>query len=485
MTVLLLLYIIPCYSQVKFEQNPFEKAEPFQYQALRGEFWRETETLSSTKQYNELIEYISEENIKTLKPNEKAEVFLAIAELAVKTDHPYLAFILCHEITKIFPLSNQAIRSYFLIEEILKKNSLFDELIIGETIIEQDINFESKKIPQELKGFLAYLFFQSHRQQGFAKWEKTVQRWILPDSEWSYRLEYDRALYELYNDRYDNAVKIFESLMKNELVSDFLRKKSKRQYARLIFEKGEFQKSFEMLKELQFEQDDRGSILLERAWTKYYLKHYSKALGLLTALDTSLFSQSRTPETDILKMLIYKELCHYDAVFEVKKAFDKKYKKALADIKGRKQLNKNKALLQLALMKPNLKNYSMFIGGLRRDMAWFKSIGSSGALMSDLQTKVSQKDKQLQDIISLKLTEQMRKTANDMLDWNEQVNFLDYQTRVDSLRIRRTDKELNYRPEAIPLITFDRLYWLYKGEMWLDELENLRVLVKSKCQVTE
>ncbi len=472
-------------AQVKFEQNPFEKADPFQYQSARNDFWKQVDDFLTNKKYDEIIKLASDENIKKIKPNEKAEVYLAVAEAAVKTDHPYLAFILTHEITKIFPLSNQALRAYFLMEEVIKKNSLFDEIIIGETIIEQDINLESKKIPQELKSFLGYIFFQSYRQQGFVKWEKIAQKWILPNTEWAFRLEYDKALYELYNDRFNESLKLFEALKDNELASDYLRKKAKRQYARLIFEKGEFQKAFELLKELQFEQDDRGFILLERAWTKYYLKHYSKALGLLTALDTSLFAQSRTPETDILKMLIYKELCHYDEVFEVKKLFDKKYKSAIDDIKNRRNLTKNKELLQLALMKPTLKNYSAFIGGLRRDMNWLSNLASSGSLLSDIQTKVTLKDKQLQDMISLKLNDQIRKTANEMLDWNEQINFLDYQTRVDSLRIRRSDKELNYRPEAIPLMTFDRLYWLYKGEMWLDELENLRVLVKSKCQKSE
>lgn len=475
----------PAYPQVKFEQNPFEKADPFQYQSARNEFWKLVDRLLIDKKYEEIIKLASDENIKKLKPNEKAEVYLAVAEAAARTDHPFLAFILCHEITKIFPLSNQALRAYFIMEDVIKKNSLFDEIIIGETIVEQDINLESKKIPHEIKGFLAYMLFQSYRQQGFLKWEKIAQKWILPNTEWSFRLDYDRALYELYNDRFDDSLKLFESLKNNELASDYLRKKAKRQYARLIFEKGEFQKSFELLKELQFEQDDRGFILLERAWTKYYLKHYSKALGLLTALDTQLFAQSRTPETDILKMLIYKELCHYNEVFDVKKTFDEKYKSAISDIKNRKDLTKNKELLQLALMKPNLKNYSGFIGGLRRDMRWYKNLASSGEVTNDFQTKVDLKDRQLQDMISLKLNDQIRKTADEMLDWNEQINFLDYQTRVDSLRIRRSDKELNYRPEAIPLMTFDRLYWLYKGEMWLDELENIRVLVKSKCQKSE
>ena len=472
-------------AQVSFEQNPFEKADPFQYQSIRNDFWKQVSELIDKKDFDAVVSLAFSEDIKKLKSNEKAEVYLAVAEAAVKTDHFYLAFMLCHEITNIFPLSNQAIRSYFLIEEILKKNALTDDLIIGETIIEQDINLESKKIPVELKSFLGYLFFQSHRQQNFPKWEKVASRFITPNTEWAFRLEYDRALYELYNDRFAESLKIFDSLMNNELASDYLRKKAQRQYARLIFEKGEFQKSFEMLKALQFNQDDRGAILLERAWNKYYLKHYSKALGLLTALDTSLFESSRTPETDILKMLIYKELCHYDSVFEIKTAFDKKYKNALGAIKLRTDLTKNKELLQLALQKPYLKNYSTFIGGLRRDMKWIKKVGARGTLMSDIQTKVTMKDRQLQNIISLKLREQIRKTAEEMLDWNEQINFLDYQTRVDSLRIRRSDKELNYRPEPIPLITFDRLYWIYKGEMWLDELENLRVLVKSKCQKTQ
>lgn len=480
--LLLLILQSLAQAQVSFEQNPFEKSDPFQYQSARNEFWLNVEELIKSKKYNEVIQLASNENLKKLKTNEKAEVYLAVAEAAAKTDHPYLAFILCYEISKIFPLSNQALKAYFIMEDVIKKNSLFDEIVIGETIIEQDINLDSKKIPHEIKGFLAYMLFQSYKQQRFTKWEKSVKKWIAPNSEWFFRLEYDKALSELKSNRYESSVEIFESLKNNELASDYLRKKAKRQYARLIFEKGEFQKSFELLKELQFEQDDRGFILLERAWTKYYLKHYSKALGLLTALDSDLFVQSRTPETDILKMLIYKELCHYNEVFDVKKAFDKKYKNALSDIKNRKNLTLNKELMLLALMKPSLKNNSSLITGLRRDMRWFRSEASSGELRTEISNKAKFKDQQLQDIISLKLKEHIRTTANEMLDWSEQINFLDYQTRVDSLRIRRSDKELNYRPEAIPLMTFDRLYWLYKGEMWLDELENLRVLVKSKCQ---
>ena len=143
-------------AQVSFEQNPFEKADPFQYQSVRNNFWQQVDNFLAKEEYENVINLAFGEEIKSLKPNEKAEVYLAIAEAANKTNHPYLAFVLSHEITKIFPLSNQAIRSYFLIEDILKKNAISDELIIGETVIEQDINFDSKKIPYELKSFLGF-----------------------------------------------------------------------------------------------------------------------------------------------------------------------------------------------------------------------------------------------------------------------------------------------------------------------------------------
>ena len=480
--IFILAFVFKSSAQINFEQNPFEKGEPFEYQSVRNNFWKVIDSQLKQGQYDEAMAVIFNQEVKDMKPNEKAEVYLALAEVAVRTDHPYLATILAHEITHIFPLSNQAIKSYFLLEEILRKNAVYDDLIIGETIIDQDINFDNKKFPAELKGFLGYLFFQSHRAQNFSKWEQQAKKFIAPNTEWSFRLDYDRALYELYNDRFDESLRIFETLMNNEQASEYLRKKAKRQYARLIFEKGEFQKAFDMLKTLQFEQDDRGSILLERAWTKYYLKHYSKALGLLTALDAKLFDSSRTPETEILKMLIFKELCHYDSVFEIKTKFDRRYKKAIEDIRGRKNLALNREIMQLALQRPALKNYSAFIGGLRQDLQWAKKKGTNGQLMEDLQTKVALKDRQMQDILSLKIRDQLRKSSDELLDWNEQVNFLEYQTRVDSLRIRRSDKELNYRPETIPLITFDRLYWSYKGEVWLDEIENLRVLVTSRCQ---
>jgi hypothetical protein len=66
------------------------------------------------------------------------------------------------------------------------------------------------------------------------------------------------------------------------------------------------------------------------------------------------------------------------------------------------------------------------------------------------------------------------------LDWADQVSFLDYQSRVDGLRIQRGAQDA-YKSEEVPHMTFDRVYWTLTSEFWLDELDSLKVLVSSQC----
>ncbi len=79
------------------------------------------------------------------------------------------------------------------------------------------------------------------------------------------------------------------------------------------------------------------------------------------------------------------------------------------------------------------------------------------------------------------LKDKIRVVANDLLDWQEQISFLDYQTRIDSLRVTRPDDEVDFKSEVISLTKFDKVYWLFKGEFWIDELESLKVFVENQC----
>ncbi len=469
-------------SQIEFEKNPFEKDKPFEYVPLNNKFWGEYQTLKTNKNYTDMNSLISNQNFKQLKSNEKAEVLLAFADAAYEQNHPFISLVSVFEINKLFPLSNQSIMSYFIIEKIFKNYNIQDRVLVSEVFLDQDFDFENTKIPNEIKSFLGYLFSENTYQKRYKNKFKKFDAYIVANSEWLYRREYDKALYELYNNRLDEAIKIFDNLRQNEQASTFLRGQAQRQQARLIFEKGDFEKSFEYLKSLQSVQDDTGVLLLERAWNKFYLKHYSKSLGLLTAINDPMFEKTQTPESDVLQMLIYKDLCQYESVFDVKDRFQKKYLKSINKIKKRADLSEDPVLKKWALQNFELKKQASYITGLRVDKKWMKKNFSDTDMQSMIETKSLLKEKQIDNQISMILRKEVRRVSEKLLDFNEQINFLDYQTKVDSLKLKKNIKDKNYRPESISLMTFDRLYWKYEGELWIDEIENLRVLIQSRCE---
>lgn len=477
-----LLFSHLSFSQIQFEKNPFDKEAPFSYIPVNEDLWRSYEKNLKSKSHDANLDLVKSLQFSKLKMNEKAEAYLILAENAFESGRPYLASLLVFEINKIFPLSNQSIRSLYLLEKIYQKHNIIDEVFLFENIFDQDINLNDKKIPRDLKSFISYLYLEKTDSKKFKIDQKAMVRFIQPDTEWQLRLDYKKALYELFNNRLDAAIEIFEKLLANKNTSEYLRRRTERQLARLLFEKGEFEKSFDYLKNLQFQAEDGGAILLERAWNKYYLRHYSKALGLLTALDSPLFINSMSPESYILKILIYKELCIYDSVFQIKNDFEKKYSKSINAIKKRQDLDKDNTLKRWALQNYVLKQEALSITGLRQDMKWFEDHFSGTDIYKYFKEVTASKEKQIQDRLAFKLKKELRKVADQLLNYNEQISFLDYQTKVDSLKIKSNSFKKNYSPETISFITFDRLYWNYVGELWIDELENLRVLVKSKCE---
>ena len=47
------------------------------------------------------------------------------------------------------------------------------------------------------------------------------------------------------------------------------------------------------------------------AWGYYFNRQYGKALGAVRALKSQYYGALLSPETLVLEMVIYRELCHY------------------------------------------------------------------------------------------------------------------------------------------------------------------------------
>ncbi len=77
-----------------------------------------------------------------------------------------------------------------------------------------------------------------------------------------------------------------------------------------------------------------------------------------------------------------------------------------------------------------------------------------------------------------------RDSANELLDAEEQVLFLEYTSRIDQLRVRPSD-EANYKSQEISHLTFEKIFWPADGEYWWDELPDYSMLISSRCGDTQ
>lgn len=221
---------------------------------------------------------------------------------------------------------------------------------------------------------------------------------------------------------------------------------------------------------------------MERAWSKYYQKDYSRALGLLTAFEAPMFDSSRTPEAYLLKMIIYKELCHYDAALDVLREFKERYKSSLKRIRKRSELRKDQNLVNMALMDQKFEPWVSYLNTLREEKLRYETLGlSEYDFNSTVSTRYKSKIQETEAKLWRLLENKTRDVASQLLDWQEQMTFLDYLTRIDSLRVVRRGDELVYRSPTIPGLTFDRIYWIFEQEYWVDELEDMKSFIESRC----
>jgi hypothetical protein len=428
----------------------------------------------------EKILKLSNERLKSVK---KDSLDASEAELAEAIALKHLGFTfgatgIIGNILKNKLGTDVANRALSELSDIVRSHPVDEEYVFGELL--NDLEFDN--VVGENQDFVAFAQGMYNQQKGFAKWSEQDFKKITIDSYWDFRLKYLTALGDIAHDRIDSAIEHFSAIANSQTVAEDLKSSALHQYARLLFEKGDYPKAYKIFKQVKLNPREKGLILLERAWTKYYQKDYSKALGLLSALESPLFDTSRSPEPYILKMVMYKELCYYDAAENVLHEYQHRFGTSLEKIRGRKDLRKDQIIVNLSLLDQRLEKWVNLLNEVKDEKTSLTDHSWTGyPFFSELKRSYSLKINEVSQRLDWLLLDKTRAVANDLLDWQEQLTFLDYQTRLDSLRVIRAQRESNYKTEEIPHLTFDRIFWVNQGEYWLDELEDLKVFVQSKC----
>lgn len=285
----------------------------------------------------------------------------------------------------------------------------------------------------------------------------------------------------------DKAEALLEELYKKEMPFFQLKNRITLQLARLYFEKGMFEQAYGLYQGLKgMPVREQGRVLLEKAWTKFYLGDYGRAMGHLHAMKAPFFTASHHFETYILEMLIYRKLCHYDAVTGVSKAFEEKYKSTLNRIRGRSTLTYDKELFVMAALDNQIQMQANLISKLHDEINLMRSMGwEKYSFYKDLFRSYKTKDRQIQLSLEKELQPRIEQMANELLRAYDQIQFVTYKSSLDKLNINEGQEKEKFKSEEISSFSFEKVFWPTGTEYWYDEMDNYTMKISSKCLVDE
>ncbi|MBL7686439.1 MAG: hypothetical protein JNJ49_00280 [Bdellovibrionaceae bacterium] len=354
-----------------------------------------------------------------------------------------------------------------------------DESAIEDFAFEYDGTVETATA----RSMLAWYRARALMRRGFVDWATRELGQVAVDSAWHSERLYDRAVSALADGREDEAEAIFSELAKKAVIRATTKQFSELNRARLIFEKGDYQASLEAVRGLDLPIRERARALHEMAWSRYYMREYGKALGILQVLDSGYYADLKTPEADLLRMVIERDLCRYDLVKQSTTAFRDKYKKTYKQIESRLPLESDDRLKQMALQSRSLQKRATLVHRLRVELRALtdEDIRVSPGLGVWLRRQLATRERQLQSEVDRLLGKELERVANQFVDLRDQVTFLEYESSIRPLTAAPSDT-IDYLPTGASRTKFEKLHWPVTNESWWDELDSYEVMLRGRCQ---
>jgi hypothetical protein len=457
------------------------KAKPYAYLPTDPIFWIAAE--KKIRENNPLLslQMASEQELKFASQSAEAqEARLAEAVALKELGFSHAAFTLFIGILNVRGGTGIGEAALYYIDQLALQIPI-DDKRFADLVVES----EFPQVHPDIQSFLGYHKGLHHLKFGFNKWAATQIAAIQPESPWHAVMDYWTAIGEVARGRVDKAFSMLSDLIKDNKLPPRYAGLGKLQMARMLFEKGQFEDAENLYVQVNdLGQREHGRILLERAWTAFYLKEFSRSLGLLRALRNKVFDSSITPERYVLEMLIDRELCHFEAVNRVARTFAKTFKKSLTVIRERKVLHEDRVLFSMAVLNRDIQERANLVDELRKESERFQHAGFQRfTFYEEVLADFQRSDQLLRAELEPQLEKFARKAAENLLDSQEQIQFLQYTSKLDALRIVKAEEERNYRSEKVRTTNFSKLFWPVDKELWLDEIDDYRVLISSRCGI--
>ncbi len=360
------------------------------------------------------------------------------------------------------------------------ESEIFDEdMIITSFIASEDFG----DIPDELKAFVLYYQGLDLMRRGADNWAWDVFAKIPHDSLYFYEAEYVKAVRSVAEGDYDKAIKQLEKLNKKKSLNEKIKIKVKRTLARIAFEEKRYHDALRYFKAITKIAPEDPEILLETAWTYFYLGDARKTLGLLLALDAPVYKKNISPERYLLEALALRRLCQFGAARAAAVRLKKRYNKSI------KKLGSGFLPEQIDEMR----DAARYLGRSKMNSFFLESIDSEiqrlDSLKDDMEPNLY---KYLQNLylkgrieaVNRKeqyIKQDLKELAEELLATREGMRLIIHELGVALLRGRRRPLGVTEKAAFVVPKTGKKIFYTFGGEYWTDELDDLIVIAEDRC----
>jgi hypothetical protein len=464
------------------QYDPFAsvaKYEEFKYQYLDANFEKRFTEAKQEQKLENFLQSTLNDYKKESKDLSQEEQKVQIADILIALKEYHSASLILKEVAKQNIGNRISELALFKLNDILLNHYVLED----SELVRYFNKYSFENLHADIQPMVDYYKTRYYYSSGFKDWAKTSLLKIPQESAWNLRIELDALLYEIQEKALDNPFqKLRDFHAKNESkLGQIDKDKLYIASARFLFEQAEFEKAFKVYEGISsYTARLKGQIILEMAWSKYYSQDFSHAMGLLELLKAPYFNVSLSSERYLLESLIYRQLCYFDNLQIVEKNYLKRFSKAYKAIPKRFDHSRNLILANTALLDEHLASLAQAHFDLEQFTKKYVSLLKKFPL---LEKEIEHQKTILQTHLTDEVNQQMPSLLNHFIIAKQEMNYLTYLANLDKMREASNIK--SYEAEKIEKFKFDKLFWKNNGEFWLDELNDFRVLIDSRCKETQ
>ncbi len=342
-------------------------------------------------------------------------------------------------------------------------------------------------LPDDVAGFVAYHRGLDLLRRGEDLWADEYFAQIPADSDWRARRDYLLALRDLADGDVQAAVDTLQALRLREAapgvrpLPDDVRIDATRSLARLAYEQERFEDALAHYEELRTLAADDAGLLLEMAWTHYWLGDARRVLGLLVAMDAPVHRRGMQPERYVLEALALRRLCQYEAARRAPAHLQSRHGDVLVMLRRGVPPHDVPAIRDAVRRQAPAGSAPALVARMEAEQARLGELGLARDVRERLADLYARGLERAREVEAEVLPRAAAELAEQLLAADEGTHLVVHELGVAMLRGRRRPDGTPEQPASPIPIGSDRAYYTFDGEYWTDELDTIVVNAEDRC----